>query len=141
MNYNFPPDNYSPRDFVLASEYFQCASGCGLFVSLDKLSSEYTPGGSHPEALDDSRNKSKLKESKPFYASAACKSSQEKLTPSRVDSPQCQFQVGDCVLFHNKQGKPHYGSVEWTGRKEGVPCNLVGIKTVSILNIATHFQV
>ncbi len=43
---------------------------------------------------------------------------------SSVDSPQCQYQVGDRVLFHNKQGKPHYGSVEWTGRKEGVPYNI-----------------
>ena len=60
---------------------------------------------------------------------------------SSVDSPQCQYQVGDRVLFHNKQGKPHYGSVEWTGRKEGVPYNIVGIKTVSILNIAVHANI
>ncbi len=126
-------------------QYFQCASGCGLFVSLDKLSPEYTPGGSHPEALDDSRSTPKLKESKPSYVNAASRSSQEKLkyeTPSQStrskakessdDSVPFQYQVGDRVLFHNKQGKPHYGSVEWTGRKKGVPYNLVGIITVSI---------
>ncbi len=46
-------------------QYFQCASGCGLFVSLDKLVSEYAPCGSNPEALHDCRSTPKLKESKP----------------------------------------------------------------------------
>ena len=50
-----------------------------------------------------------------------------------MDSPPFRYQVGDRVLFHNKKGEPHYGSVEWTGRKEKEPYNLVGIKTVSII--------
>ncbi len=52
-----------------------------------------------------------------------------------MDSPlhQCLCQVGDRVLFHSKKGIPHYGSVQWTGKKEKVPYNLVGIKTVSII--------
>ncbi len=52
-----------------------------------------------------------------------------------MDVPPYQYQVGDRVLFHSKKGKLYYGSVEWTGRKEGVPYNLVGIKTVSIICI------
>ncbi len=104
---------------------------CGLFLSLDKLSSEYTPGDAHPKSLDDSKNTPKLKESKPSYASAASKSSQEKLkyeTPSQntrskdkessVDAPPSHCQVGDHVYFHSKKGKLYYGSVEWTGGKE-----------------------
>ncbi len=57
-------------------------------------------------------------------------------------SPPYLCQVGDRVVFHNKQGIPHYGSVQWIGEKEKVPYNLVGIKTVSIIkhSIATPFK-
>ena len=117
--------------------------GCGLFVSLDKLSSEYTPCGSHPEALDDSKNNPNLKENRASYAKATSKGYQEKqkyeapahntrsqAKESSVDSQlPSQYQVGDRVLSHSKHGKPYYGSVEWIGRKEGVPYNIVGIKT------------
>ncbi len=49
-----------------------------------------------------------------------------------MDSPPFRYQVGDRVLMDSKRGKRYYGSVEWTGRKERVPYDLVGINTVSI---------
>ncbi len=55
-----------------------------------------------------------------------------------MDSSQSRYQVGDRVLFHSKEGKPHHGSVQWIGTKEGVPYSLVGIKTVSILVTETN---
>ncbi len=75
----------------------------------------------------------------------ASKSSQEKQTPScskakesSDDSVPFRYQVGDRVLFRSKTGKRYCGSVQWTGKTEGVPCNLVEIKTVSYLKTVSY---
>ncbi len=78
------------------------------------------------------RQQAKLSSQEKLKYETPSQSTRYKAKESSDDSVTFQYQVGDRVLFRSKQGEPHYGSVQWTGRKEGVPYNLVGIKTVSI---------
>ena len=55
---------------------------------------------------------------------------------SSVDPPPRQFEKGDRVKVHNKQGVPVHGTVHWVGRKTATQqfqFTVVGIKTVSIM--------
>ena len=60
--------------------------------------------------------------------------SKGKTSESSVDPAPPRFVVGQYVMFYDKNGDKHYGTVGWTGRKtvsRSFAYTVVGIRTVS----------
>ena len=79
----------------------------------------YTKSASRDDAISSSKAKGKTSE-------------------SSVDPAPPRFVVGQHVMFYDKNGDKHYGTVKWSGRKtrtRSFEYPVVGIKTVSFVNV------
>ena len=125
--------------------YFQCEDGCGLFVPLHLISpADDAFVQNKPVECEEERERNKQTlgtETPASYSAAVTKGEQ---CESSVDPPNPSvFQVGQRVMFHDKNGDKFYGVVKWTGRKDrdkkfGYP--IVGIKTVKYILCSVHWS-
>ena len=70
----------------------------------------------------------------PLYAKSASRDT-ARSSDSSVHPTSPRFVVGQRVMFYNKNGVKHYGTVRWTGRKtvaRSFAYTVIGIQTVSV---------
>ena len=116
---------YGTTDGTLQGKrYFSCIDDRGLFVALDKIFPDSSPG---PITIPPKRGANQQSS----HLSSQSKSNTSDARESSTD-PQPQFLIGDRVVVYNKKGAAVYGTVRWTGQIQGeVRPFAVGIETVS----------
>ena len=135
----------STDGFFQTYRYFQCEKDCGLFVSLDKLSSKPNPRGPQGVAQEQLLSKPKSSTLPPHGTNPphqpavppGSNSSQGITSSLDVDHrvlEQPKFKTNDRVAVYNKKGKPVYGTYRWSGtdvHTRKLESLHIGIETVS----------
>ena len=119
------------------NRYFVCAKDCGLFVSLQFLSPVDRKSDKAPtEAMSEKKYSSAVRSNENSHQSQISRLALKKSSvdePHRFDHP-LRFEHGQRVVFYDKHGGKHYGTVRWTGNKSATRVfdyMVVGIQTVS----------